>query len=136
MKTFKLQLITPEKIIFQDEVESLILPGEAGMLGILKGHEPAIIKLTSGVLIASKGSTRSSYVTASGYAEISQKDVKVMVDFAEKPETIDLKKSNSLVESANEIISNPASSQEDVISAKTTMEIELGKIKALSKINR
>ncbi len=49
-KKIKVSLVTPEEQIFEGMVDSLVVPGESGALGILPGHIPIIAQLSLGIL--------------------------------------------------------------------------------------
>ena len=49
-KKIKVSLVTPEEQIFEGVVDSLTVPGESGVLGILPGHIPIIAQLSLGIL--------------------------------------------------------------------------------------
>ena len=50
-KLFKLQVITPERIIYDANVYVVVVPGREGILAILFGHEPIIASLSPGIII-------------------------------------------------------------------------------------
>ena len=52
MKTFKLEIVTPEKTVVSEDVESLVVPAQDGYLGVLAGHEPWTVLLKKGDTIA------------------------------------------------------------------------------------
>lgn len=47
-KTFNLIIVSPERIVYQGEVNSLTVPCESGYLGVLVDHAPLLANLTSG----------------------------------------------------------------------------------------
>ena len=47
-KTFRLEIVTPEKIVFSEDVVSLVAPAENGYLGVLAGHAPLLCTLKPG----------------------------------------------------------------------------------------
>jgi F-type H+-transporting ATPase subunit epsilon len=87
MATFQLNIISPRGRIFAGEVESLVVPGSEGELGILAGHAPMISLLKLGTGKVDTGSSTQHYVFGVGVLEVTKKDVVVLTDIAEKCDT-------------------------------------------------
>jgi F-type H+-transporting ATPase subunit epsilon len=89
MKTFKLQILTPNKKIFEGEVISLVVPTKEGQLTILNNHTPIVsvlslgeVKITSSSLSLNKGTeTEKSFYLQGGVLEVKQGgEVSVLAD--------------------------------------------------------
>ena len=88
-----LSIVTPQKkLIVDQEVEEVLVPGHKGELTILTGHAPLITTLGIGLLkFKSKSSSEyQKYTIGWGYCEIAGDKVKVLAETAEHSEAIDL----------------------------------------------
>src|ERR1051325_8500570 len=88
-KTFKLQVVTPERQVFSDEVTEVVLPGGAGEFGALAAHMPLLSSLRPGRMIILKGQERELYFVSGGYAEVNPQSVTVLAESLEKANEID-----------------------------------------------
>jgi F-type H+-transporting ATPase subunit epsilon len=78
---YHLQVLTPEEVIFDDEVISLIAPGALGYLGVLKDHAPLITTLKPGTLaITDKNKNKNFYLITGGFLEVYRNEVSLLVD--------------------------------------------------------
>jgi F-type H+-transporting ATPase subunit epsilon len=85
----KLEIVTPEKRVLDAEVDSVTVPTASGEAGILPNHAPLVSALKPGVLAYSvKGST-DRVAVSSGFVEVNNDKVAVLVDTAETAEEID-----------------------------------------------
>ncbi len=76
----KLEIVSPEKTYFKDEVDSVTLPGALGSFQILKNHAPIISLLTKGLLVFStKGHIKEMEIT-DGFVEVSNNNITVCID--------------------------------------------------------
>lgn len=76
-----LEIITPDRRIFEDEINSVVLPGIDGSFGILKGHAPMISALKKGkVKITDKSSTRHQFDIEGGVVEVLNNKVIVLAE--------------------------------------------------------
>ncbi|MEZ5174138.1 MAG: ATP synthase F1 subunit epsilon [Bacteroidia bacterium] len=76
-----LEIITPDKRIFEDEINSVVLPGIDGSFGILKGHAPMISALKKGkVKVTDKSSTRHQFDIEGGVVEVLNNKVIVLAE--------------------------------------------------------
>jgi len=91
-KTFKLQVVAPDKPAIIEEVTQLTLPGEMGEFGVMAEHMSLLSTLKPGVLRVSKGHERSVYFLAGGFVEVNKSSVIVLAEVYEKAEEIDLER--------------------------------------------
>lgn len=85
----KLEIVTPEKRVIDETVDSVTVPTLSGEAGILPHHAPLISALKPGVLsFTNKGNTERLAV-AGGFVEISNDTVSVLTDLAEESSEID-----------------------------------------------
>jgi F-type H+-transporting ATPase subunit epsilon len=83
MEKFKLEILTPNGEIFNDDVVSVVLPGEEGEFGVLAGHASLTTLLTSGVVdVEKEDKTVESILIKWGVAQISEDRVVVLVEGA------------------------------------------------------
>jgi len=85
----QLEIVSPERRVFDDEVDMVVVPGRNGQLGILPRHTPLISSLGVGELRIKKGGTEQSLLISGGFVEVRPDKVVVMADLAEHSDEID-----------------------------------------------
>jgi F-type H+-transporting ATPase subunit epsilon len=85
----KLEIVSPERRAFTDEVDLVVLPGVEGQLGILPHHTPLISALGTGELRIRKGGIEQSMLISGGFVEVRSDKVVIMADLAEHSDEID-----------------------------------------------
>ena len=85
----RLDIITPERNVLSETVDSVNVPGANGELGILPGHTPLISALQTGVLSYTQGATTRRLLVSGGFVEVNADRVSVLADLAEFPEEVD-----------------------------------------------
>jgi F-type H+-transporting ATPase subunit epsilon len=73
-----LEIISPDKMLFQGEVDSLQLPGTSGSLGILNNHAPIIATLKAGVVKVQQNGSEKEFEVAGGVVEVIKNKVIVL----------------------------------------------------------
>jgi F-type H+-transporting ATPase subunit epsilon len=87
----QLEVITPERLVFKDEVESVEIPGLDGELGILPGHAELVSQLKpAGLLTYHQGSEKGEIAISEGLVEVNSDRVIVLANRATRPEDIDI----------------------------------------------
>jgi F-type H+-transporting ATPase subunit epsilon len=86
--TIELQVVTPERHVLSEDVESVEMPGKDGYLGILPGHAPLLTEMGIGILTYRKGSESRSLTVMGGYAEVLPQRVIVLAEASERTEEI------------------------------------------------
>ena len=85
----KLEIVSPERRVYDDEVDMVVVPGLNGQLGILPHHTPLISSLGVGELKIKKSGTEESMLISGGFVEVRPDKVVVMADLAEHSDEID-----------------------------------------------
>jgi F-type H+-transporting ATPase subunit epsilon len=87
--TIQLEIVTPERLVVNEAVEYIEIPGKTGYLGVMPGHAPLISELAAGELTYRMGNQTKRVAVAWGFAEVLQSKVTVLAETAEKAEEID-----------------------------------------------
>jgi F-type H+-transporting ATPase subunit epsilon len=87
--TIQLEIVTPERLVVNEAVEYIEIPGKTGYLGVLPGHAPLISELAAGELSYRTGNQTKRVAVAWGFAEVLQTKVTILAETAEKAEEID-----------------------------------------------
>ncbi len=87
----KLEIVTPEARIFSDEVDTVVLPGVEGEIGILPAHAPLVTTLQCGELRITKSGKTTDMAVGEGLVEITGAYARVLTDMAIGVDDIDEK---------------------------------------------
>jgi F-type H+-transporting ATPase subunit epsilon len=91
MATFHFDLVSPEKLIFSDEVNQVDVPGSEGDFGVLAGHAPLVTTLRPGILVIHREGGRQLHIVVNGgFAEVSATGLTVLADMAVPQEEFDV----------------------------------------------
>ncbi len=85
----QLEIVTPDRQVVHDSVDSVTIPGKGGYLGILPGHAPLLSELKVGEVIYTRGETKHYLAVSWGFAEVLPDRVILLVETAERAEEID-----------------------------------------------
>src|SRR6266481_9975736 len=85
----QLEVVTPERRVLAEEVNSVTVPGRNGEMQILPGHAALISELKTGVLTYNQDGTNFQLHVSGGFLEINDDRVSVLAEIAERPEEID-----------------------------------------------
>lgn len=130
---FRLRITTLEKIVFDDEITSVTLPGEDGELGILSNHVPLITSLKIGEIIAKKNGEEFYMTVSGGMAEIQPHRVLILADQAERAEEIDERLAEEARLKAEEIMKEKHIDLESFAIAEAELQKALLSLKVAKK---
>lgn len=111
-KRIALSIVTPERVTWEGEVDSLVIPAYDGQLGILPGHAPLLAQLTPGVAQIRAGEETRLLAVSGGYAEVYGGRVSLFAETAELAEEIDAERARQAVEKARAAMRGPAEAVE------------------------
>jgi F-type H+-transporting ATPase subunit epsilon len=87
--TLTVRVIAPDKTVWDSEAQEVILPSTTGQLGILSGHAPLLTALDVGVMRVRPSKDWVPIVLMGGFAEVEGNEVTILVNGAERGESID-----------------------------------------------
>mgnify|MGYP001161396994 FL=1 len=100
MKQFKLEIISPNEIVFEKEVDLVIFPGSEGDIGILKDHMPFLTSLRVGIVyIYLEKKMIETFLVTGGIVEVSQNRCSLLTE--EVINTNSVSSTNKIEESSN-----------------------------------
>jgi F-type H+-transporting ATPase subunit epsilon len=100
MATIRLEVVTPERTVLEDDADIIIARGAEGDLGILHGHEPLITPLATGELFYRADGEEHHLAVSGGFLEVRPDKVVVLADVAERSEEIDRQRAEQARERA------------------------------------
>lgn len=112
MAQLHLKIVTPEKLLFDEEVSQVNVSTEQGILGILPNHANLMAKLKSGELIIKKGGKVDTLAIGDGFLQITNNTLTVMTDLAVNETDIDERAVEEAKKRAEQALSQTLSDEE------------------------
>ena len=136
-KKFKIEIVTPEKLVFSEEIESLVIPAERGYLGVLAGHAPLLTTLQPGE-ITIKGAAKGElhFATSGGFMEVTPGKAVLLTESAEEVTQIDLARAQESKKRAEERLALAAGKEVDKGRAKAALERAMNRLKIAQKYKK
>ena len=122
MATMRLEIVTAERLVHSEDVDTVVAPGIDGELAVLPHHAPLLTVLNPGEIRVVKDGEESYMAVSGGFMEVMGTKVTILADTAERVEEIDLQRAEEALQLA----------QERVASAASDMDLE----RALASIRR
>ena len=99
-----LRIVTPSRLVLDEEVDEVTAPGELGEFGVLPNHIAFLTTLVPGELSFKQGATKTTLAISGGYAEVLDNVMTVLASSAEFPDEIDIPRSQRAREQAERIL--------------------------------
>lgn len=132
-KTIQLKIVTPEKILYQEMIESVSFPTPEGEITILPHHIPLISAVKPGELKIKKEGKAEFFSVTKGVVEIDGKTITFLTDAAERATEVDEKRAQEAIERAKTVMSEQHHDEEGYADAVAQMERALSRIKIAKK---
>lgn len=130
MATLRLEIVTIEGRVFDDEVNMVIAPGVEGVMGILPRHAPLLTRLQFGELqIKRDGQPDQFYAVGGGVMEVQGTQVIVLADSAEHVDAIDIARAEEARHRAEERLAQASKDQIDFNRAEVALRRSANRIK-------
>lgn len=129
----QLEVVTPERRLVRESVESVEAPGKDGCLGILPGHAALVGQLGTGYLAYAAGGTRRYLSISGGFIEVLEDHVRILADVAERAEEIDVARAQAALKRAQEELAKAATSAEDAAAATAAQDRATARIAAAER---
>ncbi len=117
------RIITPEEVVFDDEVDLVIARIADGEIGVLVDHAPTVSTVEFGAVRISQGDERHVYATSDGFFKVSENLVQVLVEEAVPALEIDVSEAENRVEEAERELSEvPEGEEGETARARAAIE--------------
>lgn len=132
-KRLTLRVITPNRIAFDETVESVRLPGADGQFGILPHHAALVAALDAGLMRYRQNGKEHALFISGGFCEVRDNTVRVVTEAGERPQDIDEERARAAEARARERLSG-ARSQDgeplDILRAEASLRRALMRLQA------
>ena len=118
----QLEIVTPERLAYSDEVDAVTLPGIEGELGVLPHHAPLISTLGLGELRIRKGGTEESFAIVGGFLQVLPTKVVVLAETADMASEIDLEKAQDARREAEKALESGYHEGADLSTARAALQ--------------
>jgi len=118
----QLEVVTPERRVLAESVNSVTVPGRGGEMQILPGHAALISELQTGVLSYNEDGTTFQLHVSGGFVEVNNDQVAVLAEVAERPEEIDAARARLTREHTEKELSSWSGTEEDFEKARAKLE--------------
>jgi F-type H+-transporting ATPase subunit epsilon len=133
-KTIRLEVVTPERIVVDEDVRIVMAPGMLGEFGVLTGHTPFLTTLKIGAMhyYDAAGTERFIFLSG-GFAEALPDKVTVLAEAAEKRRDIDIERAKRALERAQKRLAEEGKRQDiDFTRARAALERAIYRLKMAS----
>jgi F-type H+-transporting ATPase subunit epsilon len=134
-KYIQFEIVTPEKVVLQEEITQITVPTKAGEITVLPNHIPLVSSLLPGVVHVKTKDGRDEIMSISGgFLEVLKNKVVILADTAERAEEIDLARVEEAYRRAEEMKEKARRGEEvNFAEVNAAIERELAKTKAVKR---
>ena len=130
MDNFKLKIITPERVFFEEDAHMVEFNTTEGEIGVYAHHIPLTCIIKPGILTIRMDNEEKEAALHSGFVEILPDQVTILAEVIEWPEEIDLHRAEAAMERARDRIAH-RTSQTDIARAETALMRAMARISVL-----
>ena len=131
-----LEVITPERTVYEDDVDMVIAPGSEGYLGILPHHAPLLTALGHGEFRVKKGGGEEVLAVFGGFMDVRGDRVVVLTEAAEPAEEIDAQRAQAARDRAHEMLAAGPVSAADEARARVALQRALLRLRVSERRRR
>jgi len=121
-KRMTCRVITPDAVVYEGEVESVRLPGSEGQFGVLYDHTPYMAVLSTGPMYLREPDETVFMACGGGFAEVSDNEIRILVETAELSGMIDVDRAREALERARKRLEKRRETDVDVRRAREALE--------------
>jgi F-type H+-transporting ATPase subunit epsilon len=131
-----LEIVTPERMVFSEEVDAVTLPGSEGELGVLPHHAPLVSTLGIGELKIRRGGEEELFAIAGGFLQVRPDKVVVMAETADMASEIDLERAQQARAEAEKALETGFEEGADLAAARAALQQALLRIRVGERRHR
>lgn len=128
-----IQIITPERVVFDDQIDQVTLPTTDGEITVLPRHIPLVSMLKAGTIHIKKEGQETLLACSRGVIEINGANIKILTDSADRADELDEAKIQKAKEAAQKLLSEKRHDDEGFAEATAVLERELARLHVVRK---
>lgn len=125
----QLEIVTPEAKTYSDTVDSVVVPGIEGELGILPHHVPLLTQIQPGELRVSKDGKETNLAVGEGFVEVTGERVIVLTDMAIEESAIDADAAEEAIRRAEQAMAGEKLSDEEYAATSAALQRSLALVR-------
>jgi F-type H+-transporting ATPase subunit epsilon len=134
MAQIRCEVVTAERVVFDQDVDMVVAPGIEGQLGILPHHAPLMTSLTFGELIIHRQGQDDEFIAiGGGFMEVQPDHVIVLADSAERAEEIDIERAETARQQAAETMAQKRQDEVDFARAEASLRRSMLRLKVAKR---
>ncbi|HJX68167.1 MAG TPA: F0F1 ATP synthase subunit epsilon [Candidatus Limnocylindrales bacterium] len=131
--TLHLEIVTPERLAFEGDVDEVIVPGSEGEMGILPHHAPLISLLGQGVLRLKRSGQEEVFAIFGGFLQVRPDRVVVLAETADMASEIDLERAEHARADAQAVLEGDYVEPADLAAARSALQRALVRIRVAER---
>ena len=125
----QLEIVTPEAKVYSESIDSVVIPGVEGELGILNQHVPLLTQISPGELRVSKDGKETNLAVGEGFVEVTADRVIVLTDMAIEEANIDADAAEEAVRRAEQVMAGEKLSDEEYAATAAALQRSLAMVR-------
>jgi len=134
--TIRLEIVTPERLVYQDDVDAVAVPGIEGELGVLPHHAPLVTTLGLGELRIRRSGVEDHFAIVGGFLQVRPDRVVVMAETADIASEIDLEAAQEARRDAERALEFGDQEGADLAAARVALQSALLRIRVAERRHR
>lgn len=130
----KFKIATPEKVVYEAEIDQITLPTKMGEITILPNHLPLVSSLAPGEILIKKDGQQVPLAVSGGFAELANNQLVILADTAERVEEIDAQRAEEARNRVKDILDKKQEADDvDFTALAAKMEKETARLRVAKK---
>lgn len=138
--TIRCEIVSQDRVVYEGDVNMVVIPGVEGEMGILPNHAPVLTTLNFGIITVVTSTDRNYFTVAGGVAEVQPDQVTILADAAENVEELDESRAEKAKQRAEALIGKADSGEldnvEEIQNALRRSTLRLDAIKRFKKTQK
>ena len=107
------EIVSQDRIVFQGEVDIVVVPGVEGVMGILPHHAPLLSTLQYGIVTVRKEGQEEYFTVAGGVVEVAENEVTILANAAENVDEINIQRAEEARQRAEGMLKEQVAGKEE-----------------------
>lgn len=133
MNTVKVEVVTPERVVYSGEANIVIAKGKDGELGILANHIPMVTPLKIAPVQIKKNGSEDVIAVSGGFMEVRKDKITILAETAELPDEIDVNRAQAAKERAERRMAESGKEEMDFKRAQLSLQRALVRLQVANK---